>query len=329
MKFATLQDHTIDGRLLIVSRDLTCCVQAGDLAPTLLHALQHWAEVEEPLRQRYEALNAGLLESQPFDPRRCAAPLPRSPQWCDGSAFLNHANLMEKAFGTAPIPDLETIPLMYQGASDDFLGPHDDVPMPSESDGIDFEGEFGVIVDAVALGSGTEQALAAVRLVVQLNDWSLRAMGPREMRTGFGFLQAKPSTSFAPVAVTPDELGNAWSEGRVHLQLEVAWNDAPFGRPHGGEMGFGFGDLIAHAARTRRLKAGTIIGTGTVSNVSREAGSACIAERRVIEMIDQGEARTGFMRFGDRVRMEARWPGAGAGPFGIIEQTVVRAERPA
>lgn len=329
MKFATLQDHALDGRLLIVSRDLTACVEAGDIAPTLLHALQHWADVEDALRRRYEALNAGRLESQPFDPRRCAAPLPRSPQWCDGSAFLNHANLMEKAFGTPPIPDLDTIPLMYQGASDDFLGPHDDVPMPSETDGIDFEGEFGVIVDAVAMGSGAEQALDAVRLVVQLNDWSLRAMGPREMRTGFGFLQAKPSTSFAPVAVTPDELGNGWSDGRVHLQLEVSWNDAPFGRPDGGEMSFGFGELIAHAARTRRLKAGTIIGTGTVSNVSRQAGSACIAERRVIEMIDQGEARTGFMRFGDRVRMEARWPGAGAGPFGVIEQTVVRAERPA
>lgn len=328
MKFATLQDHTIDGRLLIVSRDLTICVDAGDIAPTLLHALRHWADVEDPLRQRYEALNAGRLESKPFEPRRCAAPLPRSPQWCDGSAFLNHANLMEKAFNTPPIPDLETIPLMYQGASDDFLGPHDDVPMPSEADGIDFEGEFGVIIDAVAMGSGAERALGAVRLVVQLNDWSLRAMGPREMRTGFGFLQAKPSTSFAPVAVTPDELGNAWSDGRVHLQLEVAWNGAPFGRPNGGEMGFGFGELIAHAARTRRLAAGTIIGTGTVSNVSREAGSACIAERRVIEMIDQGAARTGFMRFGDRVRMEARWPGAGAGPFGVIEQTVVRAELP-
>jgi fumarylacetoacetate (FAA) hydrolase len=329
MKFATLQDRTPDGRLLIVSRDLTRCVEVGTLAPSLLYALQHWNGVEAGLRERYDALNAGLLSGQPFAPRRCAAPLPRSPQWCDGSAFLNHAHLMAQAFDTPPIPDLDTIPLMYQGASDDFLGPHDEVPLPSEADGIDFEGEFGVILDAVAMASTPAEALASVRLVVQLNDWSLRAMGPREMRTGFGFLQAKPSTSFAPVAVTPDELGNAWQDGRVHLQLEVEWNGERFGQPHGGEMSFGFGDLIAHAARTRRLTPGTIIGTGTVSNASRAAGSACIAERRVIEIIDQGAARTGFMRFGDKVRMEARWPGAGHGPFGVIEQQVVRAERAA
>ncbi|MCU6498994.1 fumarylacetoacetate hydrolase family protein [Rugamonas sp. A1-17] len=327
MKFATLQDRTPDGRLLIVSRDLTRCAEAGAIAPTLLYALQHWSSVESALLQCYEALNGDTQAGQPFEPHRCAAPLPRSPQWCDGSAFLNHARLMEQAFGTQPIPDLDTIPLMYQGASDDFLGPHDDVMLPSEADGIDFEGEFGVIVDAVAMASTPAEALDRVRLVVQLNDWSLRAMGPREMRTGFGFLQAKPSTSFAPVAVTPDELGNTWHEGRVHLQLDVSWNDVHFGRPHGGEMNFGFGELIAHAARTRRLAAGTIIGTGTVSNASRNAGSACIAERRVIEMIDQGAASTGFMRFGDRVRMEARWPGAGGGPFGAIDQQVIRAER--
>lgn len=324
MKFATLQDHSPDGRLLIVSRDLTCCVEAGALAPSLLYALQHWNDLEAALGRSYDALNAGQLPGQPFDPHRCAAPLPRSPQWCDGSAFLNHARLMEKAFGTTPIPDLATIPLMYQGASDDFLGPHDDVPLPSETDGIDFEGEFGVIVAAVPMGVDAHRALDCVRLVVQLNDWSLRALGPREMCSGFGFLQAKPSTSFAPVAVTPDELGSGWSDGRVHLQLEVAWNGTPFGQPNGGEMAFGFGELVAHAARTRKLRAGAIIGTGTVSNASRAAGSACIAERRVIEMIDHGEARTGFMHFGDRVRMEARWPGAGAGPFGVIDQRVVR-----
>lgn len=328
MKFATLQDHTIDGRLLIVSRDLARCVEAGDTVPTLLHALQNWSAVEAALRERYDALNAGAIEGRPFDPRDCAAPLPRSPQWCDGSAFLNHANLMERAFGTPPIPDLQTIPLMYQGASDDFLGPHADIPLPSEADGIDFEGEFGAIVDAVPMGSSPRAALDCVRLLVQLNDWSLRALGPREMRTGFGFLQAKPSTSFAPVAITPDELGGDWRDGRVQLELHVEWNGEHFGHPHGGEMQFSFGQLIAHAARTRRLSAGTIIGTGTVSNTSRAAGSACIAERRVIEMVDKGEARTPFMRFGDRVRMEARAPGAaaGAGPFGVIEQRVRKAE---
>jgi len=326
MKFATLDNHTPDGRLLVVSRDLSRCVDAGAVAPTLLYAVQHWREVEAPLLRIYESLNSDAQAGQPFDPRRCAAPLPRSPQWCDGSAFLNHANLMAQAFGTPPIPDLTTIPLMYQGASDDFLGPHADVGLPSEADGIDFEGEFGVIVDAVAMAATPEAALRQVLLVVQLNDWSLRTFGPREMRTGFGFLQAKPSTSFAPVAVTPDELGNAWTEGRVYLDLEVKWNGERFGQPHGGEMNFSFGDLIAHAARTRRLTAGTIIGTGTVSNVSRAAGSACIAERRVIEMIDKGAPETGFMRFGDRVRMEARWPGAGTGPFGVIEQQVVQAK---
>jgi fumarylacetoacetate (FAA) hydrolase len=325
MKFATLKDHTIDGRLLVVSRDLARCADASAIAPSLLHAVQNWTSVESALRQLYDTLNNDASAGLPFEPRLCAAPLPRSPQWCDGSAFLNHANLMEQAFKTPPIPDLDTIPLMYQGASDDFLGPHDNVPLPSEADGIDFEGEFGVILDNVAMSSTPEQALQQVRLLVQLNDWSLRAMGPREMRTGFGFLQAKPSTSFAPVAITPDELGDAWRDGRVHLELHVEWNGAHFGHPHGGQMSFGFGDLIAHAARTRKLSAGTIIGTGTVSNTSREAGSACIAERRVIEVIDHGEPRTGFMRFGDRVRMQARVPGTGVGPFGVIEQQVVKA----
>jgi fumarylacetoacetate (FAA) hydrolase len=325
MKFATLQDNTLDGRLLVVSRDLARCTDANAIAPSLLHAVQHWETVAGPLRQLYEALNSGETAGEAFDPRRCAAPLPRSPQWCDGSAFLNHANLMAQAFDTPPIPDLDSIPLMYQGASDDFLGPCANVPLPAEADGIDFEGEFGVITGPVAMGCKPQAALDSVRLVVQLNDWSLRAMGPREMRTGFGFLQAKPSTSFAPVAITPDELGDAWQDGRVHLELQVDWNGTRFGQPHGGEMNFGFGELIAHAARTRRLSAGTIIGTGTVSNVSRTAGSACIAERRVIEMIDLGGARTGFMRFGDRVRMEARRPDSGAGPFGVIDQQVVQA----
>jgi fumarylacetoacetate (FAA) hydrolase len=234
---------------------------------------------------------------------------------------------MQRAFNTEPIPDFETIPVMYQGASDDFLGPQDPVPLPDEALGIDFEGEFGVIVGPVAMGATPAQALDAVRLLVQLNDWSLRALGPREMKSGFGFLQAKPSTSFAPVAVTPDELGDAWRDGRVHLELEVEWNGQAFGRPNGREMNFGFGELVAHAARTRKLGAGAIVGSGTVSNAAREAGSACIAERRVIEIIDHGEARTAFMRFGDRVRMQARAPGGGL-PFGVIEQEVVRSQAP-
>jgi fumarylacetoacetate (FAA) hydrolase len=324
MKLATLKDSSLDGRLVVVSRDLDRALPVPHIAANLLDALQRWDAVEGPLRESAAALEAGRAAGAfAFDPAACAAPLPRSPQWLDASAFLNHGRLMEQAFNTPPIPDFDTIPVMYQGASDDFLGPHDDVPLPAEADGIDFEGEFGVVCAAVPMAATPVQALDAVRLVVQINDWSLRALGPREMRSGFGFLQAKPSTAFAPVAVTPDELGDAWRDGRVHLRLQVRWNGDRFGEPHGGEMNFGFGDLVAHAARTRRLTAGCIVGSGTVSNVSRLAGSACIAERRVIEKIDQGEIRTGFMKFGDRVRMQAVFDDGRPGPFGVIDQRVV------
>jgi fumarylacetoacetate (FAA) hydrolase len=324
MKLATYRNGQPDGCLMVVSRDLSSAVDVSALAPNLLHAIQDWARLAPQLQQISDALNAGRTPRMVvFEPARCMAPLPRSFQWCDASAFLNHGRLMERAFNTPPIPDFETVPVMYQGAADDFLGPYDPVPLPDESLGIDFEGEFGVIVDRVPMAATPQQALGAVRLLVQLNDWSLRALGPREMKSGFGFLQAKPSTSFAPVAVTPDELGDAWRDGRVHLDLEVEWNAQRFGCPNGGEMSFSFGELIAHAARTRRLGAGTVIGSGTVSNLAREAGSACIAERRVIEILDHGEARTSFMRFGDRVRMQAR-AGDGGLPFGAIEQQVVR-----
>jgi len=325
MKLATYRNGRPDGCLMLVSSDLSNAVDVSDIAPNLLQAMQDWERVAPQLLEVAAALNAGRAPgATAFEPARCMAPLPRSFQWCDASAFLNHGRLMERAFNTAPIPDFETVPVMYQGASDDFLGPQDDVPMPDERLGIDFEGEFGVIVGPVPMGATAQQALDAVRLVVQLNDWSLRALGPREMKSGFGFLQAKPSTSFAPVAITPDELGADWADGRVRLDLEVEWNGQHFGHPNGREMNFGFGDLVAHAARTRKLGAGTIVGSGTVSNVDRATGSACIAERRVIEMIEQGEARTAFMRFGDRVRMRAR-TGAGTLPFGAIEQQVVQA----
>jgi fumarylacetoacetate (FAA) hydrolase len=326
MKFATLKDATLDGQLVVVSRDLTRAVAVPAIATSLLDALQRWDEVHGALLDVSAALDGGHAAGAfAFDPHACAAPLPRSPQWLDGSAFLNHGRLMEQAFNTPPIPEFDTVPVMYQGASDDFLGPHDDVPLPSEADGIDFEGEFGVVCGPVPMAVTPSAALRCVRLLVQVNDWSLRALGPHEMKTGFGFLQAKPSTAFAPVAVTPDELGEAWREGRVHLRLQVQWNGERFGEPHGGEMNFDFGRLVAHAARTRKLSAGTIVGSGTVSNVSRAAGSACIAERRVIEKIDQGEIRTGFMRFGDRVRMEARFDDGQPGPFGVIDQRVVAA----
>lgn len=323
MKFATLPGATADGRLVLVSRDLRFACDGAPIAATLIEALDRWDDVGPELRVRYDALNAGrVAHAFPFDPAACRAPLPRAPQWCDGSAFLNHGRLMERAFNTPPIPDFDAIPVMYQGASDDFLGPTQDVPLPDEADGIDFEGEFGVVVGRVPMGVAAERALTHVRLIVQINDWSLRGFGPREMKTGFGFLHAKPSTSFAPVAVTPDELGADWRDGRVQLRLHVEWNGRWFGHPSGGEMNFSFADLIAHAAKTRCLSAGTVIGSGTVSNVDRSAGSACIAERRVIEIVDEGQAKTAFMRFGDRVRMAAR-DADDAQPFGVIDQRVV------
>ncbi|MFS2214126.1 fumarylacetoacetate hydrolase family protein [Telluria sp. Tellsp104] len=324
MKLATYRNGQPDGCLMVVSRDLSGAVDASMVAPNLLDAIERWDDVAVYLSELSDILNAARSPSAvAFDPARCMAPLPRSFQWCDASAFLNHGRLMERAFHTPPIPDFDTIPVMYQGASDDFLGPRDPVPMPDEALGIDFEGEFGVIVDRVPMGASPQQAHGAIRLLVQLNDWSLRGLGPREMKSGFGFLQAKPSTSFAPVAITPDELGDAWCDGRVHLDLEVEWNGQAFGHPNGREMNFGFGELIAHAARTRKLGAGTIVGSGTVSNAAREAGSACIAERRVIEILDHGAARTDFMRFGDCVRMQAR-AHEGELPFGSISQQVVR-----
>ena len=330
MRFATQLDRSadssLDGSLLVVSRDLAAAVSATSIAPDLLTALQQWDDLAPALQKLSDDLNAGAVSASfAFEPARCAAPLPRSPQWLDGSAFLNHGRLMEKAFGTPPIDDFDTIPVMYQGASDDFLGPCAEVAMLDEADGIDFEGEFGVVVGSVPMGATPDVGLAAVRLIVQLNDWSLRALGPREAKSGFGFLQAKPSTAFAPVAVTPDELGDAWDRGRVLYDLRVDFNGARFGSANGSEMAFGFGDLIAHAARSRRLTAGTIIGSGTVSNADRSAGSSCISERRVIEIIDTGAAQTSFMHFGDRVRMEAVQIDGTAGPFGAIDQRVVAA----
>ena len=326
MKLATLKNGTRDGRPVVVSRDLTRAVDASAIAPSLLQAIEQWPAVQPALQALSDRLNAGEVPgSVAFEARLCMAPLPRTYQWCDASAFLNHGRLMERAFNTPPIADFDTVPVMYQGAADDFLGPCDEVPLPDEAHGIDFEGEFGVVVGPVPMGVAAEAALGCVRLVVQLNDWSLRALGPREMKSGFGFLQAKPSTSFAPIAVTPDELGSGWRDGRVQLNLHVEWNGAWFGHAHGGEMHYHFGELIAHAARTRKLSAGSVIGSGTVSNADRSAGSACIAERRVIEIIEHGQPRTAFMRFGDRVRMEARAEGQGAGPFGVIDQRVVAA----
>lgn len=323
MKLATLRNGQRDGRLVVVSADGLRCFDATAIAPTLRDALERWSAVQPALEALSRAADAPGAE--PFDARQCMAPLPRTWQWLDGSAFLNHGRLMERAFKLPPVDGFETIPLMYQGAADGFLGPHDAVALPSEADQIDFEGEFGVVLDDTPMGVGAEQALRHVRLVVLLNDWSLRAFGPREAKSGFGFVQAKPSTAFAPIAVTPDELGPAWRDGRVHLRLQTQRNGEWFGHPDGGAMHFHFGQLIAHAARTRRLSAGTVIGSGTVSNAEADAGSSCIAERRMVEALAEGAPRTPFLRFGERVRMEALGAQGRPGPFGVIEQAVVDA----
>jgi len=322
MKLATIANGSADGKLVIVSIDGKLYLDASETAPTLQAALERWDDIQEPLASLTARLVAG--EGAPLDLARLAAPLPRAWQWLDGSAYTSHGALMQKAFD---LPPIETdLPLMYQGLSHQFLGPYEDVPLPSESDGIDFEGEFGVITDVVPMGITPADALARIKLIVQLNDWSLRVIAPVEMKTGFGWIQAKPACSVAPFALTPDELGGAWRDGRVCLDLAVDWNGMRFGNPNGAPMAFGFHELIAHAARTRSLPAGTIIGSGTVSNPGyREVGSSCIAERRGIEIVDHGAPRTGFMRFGERVRMEARLPD-GALAFGAIDQRVVRAE---
>lgn len=321
MKFATLPNGSPDGQLVVVSRDLTRCVPATGV-PTLQHALEQWTDVEPRLGEISDRLNASDRDGRPFDPASAMAPLPRAWQWLDGSAFESHGNLMQQVFGMDPVP--RDRPLMYQGLSDRFLGPMQDVRLPSEKDGIDFEGEFGVIVDHVPMGTTAEEAMGHIRLIVQINDWSLRRIAPIEMKTGFGWVQAKPACSVAAAAVTPDEIPQ-WQNGRVGLPLEVWWNDEKFGAANGKAMAFGFHELVAHAAYSRDLVAGTMIGSGTVSNESfREVGSSCIAERRGIELLDTGEARTRYMHFGDRVRMEAKLTD-GSPVFGTIDQQIVSA----
>ena len=314
MRLATLSNGTPDGELVVVSRDAQRCLPAGG---TLQQAIERWQIAERQLRGLEKLLDQG--GGEPLDNGGLLAPLPRAWQWLDGSAFPQHGELMQKAFH---LPPIETDrPLMYQGLSDRFLSGTQDVPLPSEADGIDFEGEFGIITDAVPMGIAAEAALAHVKLVLLINDWSLRAIAPVEMKTGFGWVQAKPACAVAPFAITPDELGEAWKDGRVHLPLEVRVNDQWFGHPHGREMQFGFHDLIAHAARTRDLVAGTIIGSGTVSNADyASVGSSCLSERRAIEMIAGGKPETPFLHFGDRVRMEVV-----GGPFGVIDQQVIQA----
>lgn len=328
MKLATYRDGSRDGQLWVISRDLTSAIPAVGIAATMIAALEDWEAVSQALQDLSDRLNSGAESfATPFDPLRCMAPLPRAPQWLDGSAFLNHGRLMDRAFNNPPIPDFETIPLVYQGASDDLRGAREDVEFPDDSLMIDMEGEFGIVLGEVPMGTAPSSALDRVRLLVQINDWSLRLLAPVEMRRGFGWVQAKPSTSFAPVAITPDELGSHWKDGRIALPLHVAVNGRQVGQANGGEMHFSFAEIIAHCARTRRLSAGAIIGSGTVSNADRAAGSSCISEIRVIELLDGGEPRTPFLTWGDRVSMAARLSD-GSAPFGTIDQQVVRARTP-
>lgn len=320
MKFATIIDGTRDGALVVVSSDGTRYLAAESVS-TLQQAIEQWTQFQSESSDLHKRLLAGegeLASSITF-----AAPLPRAWQWLDGSAYDTHGDLMQRAFNLDPIETDK--PLMYQGMSHIFYGPNDDIPFPDEKDGIDFEGEFGIIVDDVPMGVSAEEALQHIKLLVQINDWSLRTIAPKEMKTGFGWIQAKPACSAAPFAVTPDELGDDWADGRVQLNLRVDWNGELFGNAHGGAMSVGFHELVAHAAATRSLCAGTIIGSGTVSNENyREIGSSCISERRGIELIDSGAPSTPFMSFGDRVVMEARTVG-GDILFGAIDQRVVKA----
>ncbi len=320
MKLATIADGSRDGRLVVVSDDMTRAVPV-DGYRTLQAALDEWEKAALVLRAAAAALEQSG-ETRAFHPQSALAPLPRAWQWLDGSAFHSHGDLMQKVFKMDPIP--KDRPLMYQGLSDTFYSATQDVPFPDEADGIDFEGEFGVIVDQTPMGVSPEEAEKHIRLIVQINDWSLRSIAPIEMRTGFGWVQAKPPCSMAPVCITPDGLGDAWRDGRVNLPLEVSLNGQIFGRANGSAMAFSFPELVAHAARTRTLCAGTIVGSGTVSNEAyRDVGSSCIAERRGIEILDEGQPSTLYMKFGDHVRMEV-FDGAGRSVFGAISQGVVK-----
>ena len=322
MKLASLKSGR-DGALVVVSRDLTRCVSAGHIAPTLQHALDHWSDAATRLAQCYDLLNEGpMAGEQTFDPCACASPLPRAYQWADGSAYVTHVELVRKARGAEMPPSFWTDPLMYQGGSDAFIGPCDPILAADEAWGIDFEGEVAVVTDDVPMGTVSANAERHIRLLMLVNDVSLRNLIPTELAKNFGFFQSKPASAFSPVALTPDELGDAWKDAKVHLPLHVTYNGRPFGHPDAGtDMTFSFAQLIAHAARTRALAAGSIMGSGTVSNKSGNVGSACLAEKRTLETIERGSPSTPFMKFGDRIRIEML-DADGKSLFGAIDQKV-------
>ncbi|GGB50853.1 2-keto-4-pentenoate hydratase [Oceanisphaera marina] len=324
MKLASLKQGR-DGQLLVVSRDLSRAVKAWDVAPTLQAALDNWAETEPALQRLYRQLNDGhCANSLAFNAEDCASPLPRAYQWADGSAYVNHVELVRKARGADMPASFWTEPLMYQGMSDGFIGPRDDILLADESWGIDFEGEIAIITDDVPMGTTAAQAEPHIKLLMLVNDVSLRNLIPGELGKGFGFFQSKPASAFSPVAITPDELGDAWQDCKVHHRLRVHLNDALFGEPDAGtDMTFNFAELLAHVSFNRALCAGSIIGSGTVSNLDRSTGSCCLAERRMLEMLADGQASTPFMKFGDRVRIEMLNT-EGESLFGAIDQRVMR-----
>ena len=331
MKLATYKDGSRDGQLVVVSRDLSTAHYATGIANTLQQALDDWNFIAPQLQDLYVTLNHGKARhSFQFDAQRCAAPLPRAFQWADGSAYINHVELVRRARGAEVPASFYTDPLMYQGGSDDLLGPCDPVVVASEAMGIDFEAEVAVITGDVPMGADADAALAGVRLLMLANDVSLRNLIPNELAKGFGFFQSKPATAFSPVAVTPDELGDAWQGGRVHLTLQSSWNGRKVGMCDAGpDMTFHFGQLIAHICKTRRVRAGSIVGSGTVSNPGVEQdgrtewpkGYSCIAEKRAIETIQDGAPKTEYMKFGDTIRIEMKGKD-GQSIFGPIDQEI-------
>ena len=323
MKLATVPSNNPDGELIVVSSDNKQGVSAHSIAPSLREAAEKWSTVKTELENLYQKLNTSQMSSvSPIESEKLKAPLPRSFAWIDGSAYIQHIKLVRKARGADLPKTLETIPLIYQGGSDTFLDPYDDIPQEDFSHGTDFEAEIGVITDYVPMGTTAEKALDHIILFVLINDISLRGLIPEELKRGFGFFQGKPSSSFAPFAVTKEELGEAWKGGRIHLPMMVHFNEKPFGKADTSEMHFHFGQIIAHAAKTRALSAGTIVGSGTISNKDPSVGCSCIAEKRMLEKINTGQIKTDFMKVGDSVQIEM-FNNNGDNIFGTIKQKVV------
>ncbi|MGI2125033.1 fumarylacetoacetate hydrolase family protein [Shewanella baltica] len=324
MKLASYNNGRRDGQLMLVSRDLTKTVAVPAIAHTMQQLLDGWDLLKPQLQELYDALNEGMLDNaQAFDEAKCLSPLPRAYQWADGSAYVNHVELVRKARGAEMPETFWTDPLFYQGGSDSFIAPKADIPLASEDWGIDFESEIAIITDDVPMGVSSDNAAKHIKLLMLVNDVSLRNLIPGELAKGFGFFQSKPSSSFSPVAVTPDELGARWEDSKVHLPLITHLNGELFGRPNAGvDMTFNFSQLVSHVAKTRPLGAGAIIGSGTISNYDRSAGSSCLAEKRMLEVIAEGKATTAFMRFGDTVRIEML-DDNDVTIFGSIDQKVV------